>query len=517
MSKSNNSPLVSLVRSLTKAEKRHFKLYARRTFGDKNMKFITLFDLIDKHGQIPQSTLKKRFPESSDSALSNLKSHLYEQLLISLRLQHHLDPSIRIYELINFAKVLYAKGLYLQSLEQLKRAKSVASELQDNSALYSIGEMERKIELFFVTRSGENRANLIVENNLEIRQKLESTDDWANLALMLYDYYLRYGHVKNQRQFNKVQSYFNEQIENIHSDSGIHASIHKHMAYTWFHFISQKFLLCFKHAINWKNEMETFPQIIEKDPILYLKGIHNVLSALFYLNKPTQFKKFYDDLQDFLELNEASFDNNTLNSAYIYRYINGLNLRFLNGKFRNNEEYIAEIDSWLSNNDDYIDENRIQVFNYKIACLYFGADEFKKCIFYLNRIINTPSKESMLRQDVQCFARILNLVAHYELENDDLVDYQLKSTYRFLIKYGDLQKVQVLIIDFIRKSVFMNRHEMTPHFEQLHKDLLVVFDDPFERRPLLYLDLISWLQSRISGKSVESIIRKGSRTKLGES
>jgi hypothetical protein len=116
-------------------------------------------------------------------------------------------------------------------------------------------------------------------------------------------------------------------------------------------------------------------------------------------------------------------------------------------------------------------------------------------------------KEKYLKQDVQCFARILNLVAHYELGNDDLVEYQLKSTYRFLIKYGDLQKVQEQIIGFIRKTANVRREEITPYFIELKEDLEEIFNDPYEQRPLLYLDLISWLTSRIENVSVESIIK----------
>ena len=53
----------------------------------------------------------------------------------------------------------------------------------------------------------------------------------------------------------------------------------------------------------------------------------------------------------------------------------------------------------------------------------------------------------------------------------------------------------------------MNSDEMTPHFIELRSNLIAIFEDPFERRPLLYLDLISWLTSKIEKKPVEKIIR----------
>lgn len=514
MSKSNFNQLHVLIKSLSKAEKRHFKLYAKRNFGEKDVKFLTLFDILDKQKLFNPEQVHKKFPETTKSALSNLRSHLYEQVLISLRLLNRADPSILINDLIGFAQILYNKGLYLQSLEQLNRARTVAENYNDDLALYNITEMERQVELFYVTESGYDRARDIVETNEGMRSILKSRDQWSNLALMLYDYYLKFGHVKNKRQFEKVKEYFDEQTGKIREgEISIHGRVYMHMAHTWFYFITQNFISCYRHATNWVEEMRESQVMIDKDPIMYLKGMHNILSALFYSNKPKQFDRYYDILIEYIDSQEGKFDKNTGITASVYRYLGGLNQRFLHGNFRNNEDFVGELEEWLEENEIYLDRNRLQVFRYKIACMYFGADEFKRCIYYLNQIIHTNDGEHHLKQDVQCFARILNLVAHYELENDELVDYQLKSTYRFLIKYKDLQLVQQEIIDFIKKSVYMNRKEMTEPFKDLRNKLIAILDDPYERRPLLYLDLISWLESKISGDQVEEVIRIRQRSR----
>ena len=508
MSKSSSNHLFTLIQSLSKAEKRHFKLYAKRNFGTADIKFLTLFDLLDRQKKYDSEQIKKKFAGTSDSALSNLRNHLYEQLLIALRLLHHNDESVRIDELISFAKVLYKKGLYMQSLEQLKRAKLMATDLQFDSALYAIIELERHIELFFVTDSGYDRAHEIVSANQNIKYLLDARNDWANLALMMYDYYLKFGHVKNRRQFEKVEEYFKEKSKGLISEGiSIQGRIYKHMANAWFHFITQNFALCYRHSMYWVSEMNQHQDIKKRVPIMYLKGLHNAMSAMFYSNKPKQFLDLNEQLKEFIESNIKDFDQNTKITAYIYAYMANLNRLFLIGEFRNNNDFIEELNNWLEENIEYLDQNRIQVFHYKIACLYFGAGEYKKSIIYLNHIIHTDYREKYLKQDVQCFARILNLVAHFELGNMDLVEYQLKSTYRFLIKYGDLQKVQEEIIAFIKKSVEMKPEGITKDFVQLKDRLERIFEDPYERRSLLYLDLIGWLTSKIEGQDVEHVIR----------
>lgn len=215
MSKSNSNALHVLIQSLTTAEKRHFRLYAKRNFGEKNVKFLELFDVLDKQKIYNSEKVQSRFSDTSASAFSNLKAHLYEQLLISLRLLKHNESSLRTYELLSFANVLYAKGLYMQSLEQLKRARVFAESMQDDLSMHAIVEMERRLELFFVTESGENRAIEIVNTNELIRAKLRARDNWANVALLLYDYYLKYGHVKNKHQFEKVEALFLERTSGL--------------------------------------------------------------------------------------------------------------------------------------------------------------------------------------------------------------------------------------------------------------------------------------------------------------
>ena len=85
---------------------------------------------------------------------------------------------------------------------------------------------------------------------------------------------------------------------------------------------------------------------------------------------------------------------------------------------------------------------------YKIACLYFGCDRYVDSIKYLNLIIK--NKELKMREDLLCFTRVLNLVAHYEAGFDYDIDKHIRETYKFLLKMNDLHEVQKLMIKFVR-------------------------------------------------------------------
>lgn len=109
-----------------------------------------------------------------------------------------------------------------------------------------------------------------------------------------------------------------------------------------------------------------------------------------------------------------------------------------------------------------------------------------------------------------CFSRILNLVAHYEAGKDYHLEDLIKSTYKFLIKMDDLHEVQKEMIRFLRNLPEVSPLEIKDEFIKLHTTLKKYEDHPYERRAFLYLDIISWLESKIENRPVADIIAEKS-------
>ena len=173
------------------------------------------------------------------------------------------------------------------------------------------------------------------------------------------------------------------------------------------------------------------------------------------------------------------------------------------GTFSAGLEDIKPLKKLLKNNLFNWDNRRIMIFNYRLACMHFGASQFDEAIDYLNLIINQKAPD--YRGDIQSFARILNLIAHFELGNDQLVEYQVKSVYRFLAKMEDLHEVQKEIFRFVRKLSRVRREELHEEFVSLKNKLIKIREKQYEGRAFLYLDIISWLESKIENRSVEEV------------
>ena len=159
MTKEPKDNLFVLVKSLSKSEKRQFKLYVGRLGVNDDSKFLLLFNAMDKMTEYNEQVILKKDIVKKQQ-LSNLKAHLYKQILISLRLNPlHQNIRVQIREQLDFATILYHKGLYKQSLKILDKAKNLAINYEEKIIAYEILELEKIIESQYITRSISNRAS----------------------------------------------------------------------------------------------------------------------------------------------------------------------------------------------------------------------------------------------------------------------------------------------------------------------------------------------------------------------
>ncbi len=500
--------LFQLIKTLTKAEKRNFRLYVTRNQHSEDVKFIMLFDLLDKQKEYDESAILKKTAEIKKEQLSNLKAHLYKQLLTSLRLLHkNHNTDIEIREHIDYAKVLYNKGLYVQSLRALDKAKGMATLNHQNFLTLEIIEFEKLIESRHITRSGENRAALLARESTAISAQIINASKLSNLSLQMYGFYLQFGHARNDEDLDKVRRFFFATMPDVpESQMGFFEKVYLFQASAWFAFISQDILNYCKFSYKWTALFERSPIMKLNDTSLYLKGVHNLLIGYFVAQKYEKLCALLESTEIYVEKHSAYMDENTKSLSFHHIYTAKINKYFLEGAFTEGLKIIPEIKTGLETYKHTLDQHRILVFYYKIASLYFGSGDNDHAIIYLNQIIQL--KVGNLRMDVQCFARLLHLIAHYEKRHYALLEYLVKSVYRFISKNEDLSLTLSEILKFLRKSLYLQPREIRPAFIQLKETLVEFSKSPFEKRNYLYLDIISWLESKIEGKPVETIIRK---------
>ncbi len=496
-----------LVKSLEKSEKRNFKLYVKRNSADANLKVIQLFDAMDRMEDYDEAVLLKKNKSIAKQQLSNLKAHLYKSILSSLRLIKQEDNiTIQLHEQMDFARILYNKGLYLQTLKVLDKMKEQARQFEQITYLQQILFFEKKIEALYITRSMQDRAEQLTAESNTVDEKLSIISQLSNLSLQLYSWYIKHGVARNEKEANEVKKYFETHLPK-HADTlkGFYEQLYLYQSHCWVAFIRQDYLLYYRYTQKWVDLFEKYPAMIEAETAHFIKGLHNLMGAHFDLQNEKKLNETIELFEKFTQRKVVQQNDNYRILCFVYLYIAKINKHFIEGTFTEGLRLVPHIEEKLDEYELYLDRHRVLTFYYKIACLYFGSGNNEKAIEYLNKIINWRVD---LRTDLQCYARLLHLIAHYELGNFDLLEYLIKSVYRFMGKMENLSAVEEEMFRFLRQSFKLSPDKFKPAFEKLLQRIRKYEGNRFETRAFVYLDIISWLESKIENIPVQKIIHE---------
>jgi hypothetical protein len=494
---SQSDALFQLVKSLTKSEKKHFRLYATRNNSDDSLKFIELFDLIDKQRDASDRLLFSKLKGISKSQYANLKRHLYSQVMTSLRLIHKpKHANIQVREYIDFAYILYGKGLYLQALQILKMAKKQAIKHQLNYAHLTIVEIEKLIENRHITRSGEEMAKAMIIEAKSISNKISNVIYLSNLRLELHALYLKNGHSRTKIDQLALQQHFSPKFLEVQvKELSVLECIYLYQSYVWYYYIMLDFATCKEYAAKWVQMLTRHPQMIKKDIDLHFRGYHYILSACFHLRDLEGLSSSLNELEIYRKEHYPRLNNNSQIISFLYVHTGRLNKVILSGDYQEGVALIPRTLRRINRYKNKIDDHKILVFYFKIAWIYFRAGDINKAMKYLNIIVN---KEMMnLREDIQIYGRLLFLMCHYELENYDLLNYVNKSFKPFFDKIIDKYPLQI-----ITQKLFS---ELAKAPKSAHKEIMLKYlekldpirEDQFQNTSFTYLDVCEWLRLKI--------------------
>ena len=507
MSNRSTDILFQLIKSLEKAEKRHFKLYIKRSSSREDLKVIQLFDAIDKGKDYDEKIILKKLPGIEKPQFANLKTHLYKELLASLRLLKSSDSiDLQLHEQLDYARILYNKGLYLQSLKILEKVKGLAKSYHQESFLIQVISLEKKIETLHITRSGEGAADRLTAEANEVNNQRNEITALSNLALQLYQWYVKHGHARNAKDEKGVKQFFKENLHvDIEKTKGFYQLLYLYQSYCWYAFIRQDFLMYYQYGKKWVDLFDRDPLMITVETGHYIKGMHNLLTANFNLRNFKQFDNYLYRFERFTFSKAANRHDNFRMQAFVYLTSARINQHLMKGSFGEGLKLVPAIETGLEEFAMYIDRHRVLVIQYKTALLYFGNGNYAESIDHLQKIINGPVD---MRIDLQCYARLLHLMAHFEMGNDAIIESLIKSVFRFMSRMENLTMVEEEIFKFIKNNVYESAAKLKPGLKKLLQDIKQFEKNRYETRVFSYLDIISWVESKVYEKQMSEVVHK---------
>lgn len=505
--KSNAQPVLELIRSLTKSEKRSFKLYVNRINEESDVKFVTLFDILDKMEVYDEELLIKKMSNISKAQLANLKSQLYKQVLLVLRISHlKSDVDIQMRENLDYVRLLYKKGLYEESMKLLNKVKITANNYKKNIFKLALINYEKNIEnQQMLTLDNMNTMRLDRETK-SIINKINVSQSFFSVALRMKAQFIKGGMARTEDELEKVNKIFYSSLpeyDQTHMSFGEQYNMCR--AFYWYSYLVQDFEACTKYTEIWVSIFKE-NNLTHLRHAEFLRGLNRLLQSLFRINDLDRFNMYYEELVEFEKLYMKAIDSNSKQLLLRCLTVQTFNLCFLEGDFKKHEHAIGRYLVKIEDNLKYIDKNNQLVIFYKSSILYFGLQNYEKTMHYLDLILKDHDEH--LREDLKSFAYILYVITLYEMRDYKKLEKIRKRAFVYLRQRNILGQFHHIILQFIKKSENIMPLDLKGELKNLRSSLEPLRDDKFESKTLLYFDIMSWLESKISGRSFLEVVKE---------
>lgn len=505
--------LFELVKSLTKSEKRFFKLSSSLQSGEKN--YLKIFDAIDKQVEYDEESIKIQFKgEVFVKHFPSEKNHLYKLILKSLRAYHSDDTvsSVLKQEIKNI-EILYKKALFKECNKFLSRAKKTAIAHEKFYYWFELLNWE-KLLLEESYEAGEFTRDIdeLIAEEQEVIDRLRNLAAYHVLYSKINFVFRSGGFVRSEEDRAVVH-----EISHHPLIKGKNTALSYRAATICFYIqgfcamANRDTERSYKNFMRVKEILDDNPDIKNDLPRRYVRTLYQILLNLIDMGRE-------DESEEMIQVMRKLHKNSSFASVdiqvLIFRstYQGELKLYQSCGDFEKALPKIDQVLKGFETFDNKVSKEQQIIFNYSIAYTYFGAEQFSKALFWNNKVLN--DNEPNLRQDIYSYARLFNLVIHYELGNFDLMEYILKSTMRYLNKRQRDYDIEVLILGYMKKIARAHfEKDARPLFEEFERDLKSNLNPETDRAVLEYFDYFAWARSKIEGIGYAEAIRNKRKKK----
>ena len=501
--------LFLLIKSLTKSEKRYFKLYSSLQSGDKN--YLKLFDAIEKQVEYNEEAIKQKFKkEIFIRHLPSEKNHLYSLILKSLRTYHaESSASSLLKELLKDMEILYSKALYKECNKVVNRVKKLAYDFEKFYYIIEIIGWEKQLadeESLF----GKLEFNLEMLNNEEqtIIDQIRNLGEYQVLYSKINYVFRKGGYSRSEKERAIVQEVNNHPlIKGKNTALSVRAT-------TMCYFIKG---LCAITNGDLEEAHTNFRKVVDKmeqNPLIakdlqrrYVKSLNYLLLYYIEYKKYNEFHQLIRQMRALpLQPEFSSIDIKM--KIFTATYNSELMVYARMGEFKKGIDIIEDVVMGIQAFQGRMYKDEEVLFYYNIAYLYFGAEDYHEALHWLNKVLNDHDK-SGIRQDIFSFARIFNLVIHYELGNTDFLEYITNSAHRYHVKMKRDYKFEMIVFMYFKKLA----HTPVPSkrivlLRELKKELEEVLKDDNEKVVLQYFDFISWIDAKTEQKSFAEFVKR---------
>ncbi len=501
--------LFQLIKSLKQTEKRYFKIFASIHVKGEQNNYVKLFDAIDRQQDYDEKSLLASFQgETFVKQFAVTKNYLYNFILRSLRSYYSgSDAESKIQEEIESVKILFGKGLYKKSIKILIKTKAFARQFDKYELLLHIIKWENEINTRFL--KGDRLDEFRRESNVEIREMLEIMEETYQLRLLEQEAFRVYRRYTRARTASDLQAIEQILAHPAMAEGALPWSFIGKLRYYNIKGVYQTLLEHHGEAHRFDllrfRLFEENPQFIRENLIQYIKVQNNLLHNYMELKDWKNFEEILRNVRETSDQFATTITNTEQAIIFETSYVQELAHYLRTHRFEKALELVPRVNEMLDRYDSVIVmEFKIEML-FTIAKVYFYSGDLDQASDWVNRIVFDDNPHAA--DDVICFARILNLLIHFDLGNYDFLKYEIKSTRRFLLKKKRLFLVEDLVLRYLNRLIGIRdeekKMEVLISFREKMEQTLT---QEFEGNTKSYLNLLNWLQSKIEKRPIYDII-----------
>ncbi|MBX2844366.1 MAG: hypothetical protein KTR26_21570 [Flammeovirgaceae bacterium] len=488
--------LFLLIKSLSKAEKRYFKVFTSQQENQNN--YLRLFDFIQKQNEDDNHLIKKAFKEEKFvKQLHVTKIYLRDLILKALKNYHQKSSrNLLLLGYLQEMEILFHKELYPQCELLVEKIIAIAGEFEKFPLL--IEGLNWKRKLLMTTRGvgkEQNNINEILKEEKEILFKIGELNELWRITINIFNVFQELEGIAGTKEGYSLKSKLLDKEPNFLQGKVLYYYIKQTEAY--YKADPKK---AYEFAENLCLLLEKLPERIKDEPKVYSTALSNQIGILLQLKR-------LDEIPPLLE--KAKQIPTTyglrINSSFVVRWyvqIYNIELELLRDTkaFKKGVERIEEVKTFIEKHKNSIPPAFRLLLYYQFSYLHFMEKEFSKSLSCLNIILSENFGSE--RSDILSYARFLNLAIHFELENIMVLKYAVIATKRYLKKNRKLLPFENTLLKFFSKvSVSPKSH--FPHLLQKLKEELFAKAGKTEiERALDYFDFHYWIDVRLQKRAV---------------
>ena len=463
--------LYELIHSMSKAEKRYFKLYAQ--IGSKKgqiPKYIALFNLLNSQTKYDEKAVKKK------GFGADVKKFLYEKILEALHIfQLRKSPDEELRMLLSQISILFKKELWEQMRSRLKKARQLAEGNERFLILLEILEWEQELTSKSVdTNQVEQQKNIISEKQMVQKKYLEENkyEDLATEIYMIQRKDSLFNHPENGQRIKQL--YNTPLLGKDATFPSVKAKIHYHQLNYIFSKYSSQANKVEKHLKAIINAAQ------ENKFLFYMRDF-----AVFYMRTLFQYSRFVDN-REYKNIYKtiSNFPFQSLDITYAIRS------ESLNEYIQQLNEYegkhiIKQMENDWNKYERVSLKNKLNYFSYRASIFYSIFGYWDKAQKWLDKTLELNRASPTI--DFSIFARLWQLVIAFENTPEELDKY-IQSSYKYLNRHNCYHETERQVI-------------------QLFKGLYKAIDH--NERKIIWQNLYDFLDTKIKNKKNTTFLQKG--------